>query len=92
MKGCLGHRATIGVPTIWLKKDWTGEHARCKHVFKEASDHCIIMFETNPGKRKWKKRFQLDRRWIEYKEVNDVISQAWKESKKGPDFTNCSRK
>ncbi|XP_071925086.1 uncharacterized protein [Coffea arabica] len=70
---------------ILCNKRWMDlyEQAKCSHLFKEASDHCILLLDTQPEKRKWKKCFQFDRRWIEYAGVEEVISKAWKWEQEG---------
>ncbi|XP_027166673.1 uncharacterized protein LOC113766707 [Coffea eugenioides] len=60
--------------------------ARCTHVHKEASDHCIVLMDTEPAKKKYKRRFHFDQRWTYEEETNTVISNAWKEHQQGSRF------
>ena len=43
----------------WIRKF---EKAKCTHIETEASDHCILVLDTKPVKRRWMKRFMFDRR------------------------------
>ncbi|XP_071905964.1 uncharacterized protein [Coffea arabica] len=53
------------------------EKATCEHVEMEASDHCLLILNTNPQKRKVKRRFYFDQRWAKDKESDTVIKRAW---------------
>ena len=44
----------------WVQKF---EKATCEHVEMEAFDHCLLILNTNPQKRKVKRRFYFDQRW-----------------------------
>ena len=47
------------------------------HLHNEASDHCMLLLETEPKSRKWKKRFYFDKNWVQHKEVKGIITTAW---------------
>ncbi|XP_071914130.1 uncharacterized protein [Coffea arabica] len=59
--------------------DWvqTFEKARCQHLDTYASDHSILCLDTEPDKEKRKKKFYFDKRWLQKKEVQQVVEQAW---------------
>ncbi|XP_071933546.1 uncharacterized protein [Coffea arabica] len=58
---------------------WRREHgkAKCVHLHNEASDHCMLLLDTEPKYRKWKKRFYFDKNWVQNKEVKGIITTAW---------------
>ena len=43
----------------WIEKI---ENAKCIHVETEALDHCILVLDTKPVEKRWKKRFIFDKR------------------------------
>ncbi|XP_071914055.1 uncharacterized protein [Coffea arabica] len=53
------------------------EKAKCCHIHNEASDHCMLLLHTEPKGRKWKRKFNFDRRWLQYQKVNGVVKRAW---------------
>ncbi|XP_027171734.1 uncharacterized protein LOC113771340 [Coffea eugenioides] len=59
--------------------DWSlvFDKANCKHIDTFASDHSILMIDTNPETRKRKKRFYFDKRWLKREGIQDVIRNAW---------------
>lgn len=52
--------------------------AKCSHIHNEASDHRMLLLDTEPVGRRWKKRFYFDKRWLQYKEVHNVVGNAWR--------------
>ncbi|XP_071939763.1 uncharacterized protein [Coffea arabica] len=64
----------------WIRKI---DKAKCLHVGTKASDHCMLVLDTNPGGRKCKKRFMFDRRWLLNKDVKEVVGRAWGEHQQG---------
>lgn len=58
--------------------EWRKGHgkAKCVHIQNEASDHCMILLDTEPKSRKWKRRFYFDRSWLQHKEVGNIIKTA----------------
>ena len=51
--------------------------AKCVHLQNEASDHCMLLLDTEPKHRKWKHRFSFDKNWVQHKEVRGIIASAW---------------
>ena len=49
----------------------------------EALDHCMLVLDTNPVGKRWKKRFMFDRRWLLNKKIKEVIGNAWEEQQHG---------
>ena len=52
------------------------EKVTCEHIEQEASDHCLLMVDTNPQQRRVKRRFFFDQRWAKDKASEAVIKQA----------------
>ncbi|XP_027124181.1 uncharacterized protein [Coffea arabica] len=73
---------------ILIDSGWkeTYERAKCTHIHVEASDHCMMLLEIEPIRRNWKRRFYFDRKWLEYKEVREVIKKAWGNKQEGSRF------
>ncbi|XP_071926239.1 uncharacterized protein [Coffea arabica] len=59
------------------------DQAKCLHVETEASDHCMLVLDTKPVGRKWKRRFMFDRRWMMQEDIREVIGKAWGEEQQG---------
>ncbi|XP_071920779.1 uncharacterized protein [Coffea arabica] len=53
------------------------ENVTCEHIEKEASDHYLLMVDTNPQQRRGKRRFFFDQRWAKDKASDMVIKTAW---------------
>ncbi|XP_071927278.1 uncharacterized protein [Coffea arabica] len=53
------------------------------HIETEASDHNIILLETEPSVKKPKRRFHFDPRWLQYREVEGLIQAAWGKNQVG---------
>ena len=66
-------------------RGWIGmfDKAKCLHVETEASNHCMLVLDTKPVGRKWKRRFMFDRRWMMQKDIREVIGKAWGEEQQG---------
>lgn len=66
-------------------KDWVEKmgKAKCLHVDTEASDHCMLVLDTRPARRRGKKRFMFDRRWLQQEDIGEVIRKAWGEQQQG---------
>lgn len=59
------------------------EKARCLHKEKEASDHSVLLLDTNPKTlRKWG-RFIFDKRWAQNQESLDLVKKEWKKHHAG---------
>lgn len=48
-----------------------------KHIENQSSDHSILLLDTKPVQVKRKKRFLLDKRWIDKPGVEEVVRTAW---------------
>lgn len=66
--------------------------AKCTHVEKEASDHCILLLDTVPSKKKVKSRFCFDRRWLQHQEVEQIVRMAWGKQQSGSKLYQVSKK
>lgn len=66
--------------------------ARVTHFEVEASDHNILLLETEPRIRKPKRRFHFDSRWLQYREVEGIIQEAWGKNQVGSRGVRISRK
>ena len=53
------------------------------HLQNEASDHCMLLLDTEPKHRKWKHRFSFDKNWVQHKEVRGIIASAWGKQQRG---------
>ena len=43
----------------------------------------MLLLDTEPGGRKWKKRFYFDRNWLKNLGVGEVVSRAWSKQQTG---------
>ncbi|XP_071905855.1 uncharacterized protein [Coffea arabica] len=66
--------------TEWLQRF---EKAQCTHLETEASDHLMLLVDTNPENRRRKQRFYFDQRWTQNPEAKRVIQGAWTKVKLG---------
>lgn len=55
----------------------THEKRVVKHMERQASDHCILVVDTNPEKVRTKRRFYFDKRWIDKPGVEEIIKKTW---------------
>ncbi|XP_071903082.1 uncharacterized protein [Coffea arabica] len=60
-----------------LKWSQCYEDAKCLHIESIASDHSMLLLETEKERKRWKKRFQFDKRWLQHKDIEDVVKKAW---------------
>ena len=70
----------------------TLEWSSCKHIESIASDHSMLILETQKEKRKRKKRFQFDKRWLQHKEVENVVRDAWNIPSEGTRWYQVTQK
>ena len=77
-----------------MDSEWKETHARakCTHIHVEALDHCMMLMETEPIRRNWKRRFYFDRKWLEYQEVGEVVAKAWGNRHEGSRFFRLQNK
>ncbi|XP_071924940.1 uncharacterized protein [Coffea arabica] len=59
------------------------ERAKCQHIDTLASDHSILLLDTNPGMGRKKKRFYFDKRWLHKEGIQKVVEQAWNKEEHG---------
>ncbi|XP_071918974.1 uncharacterized protein [Coffea arabica] len=59
---------------ILCSRDWSRDHgrAKCVHIQNEASDHCMLLLDTEPKNKKWKKRFYFDKNWVQHREKEEA--------------------
>lgn len=48
-----------------------------KHIEKQASDHSLLLLDTNSEGRKSKRRFYFDQRWLSKEGIEEVVRNAW---------------
>ena len=53
--------------------------AEVKHIVRSASDHLMLMLDTDPKRVKTKSRFIFNSRWAESAEVEGMISKIWEQ-------------
>ncbi|XP_071923234.1 uncharacterized protein [Coffea arabica] len=75
--------------TEWMNKY---EKARCTHVETEASDHLMLLIDTNPDNTKRRRRFYFDQRWTKDPETKNVIKGAWSKDISGSKMFKITRK
>lgn len=68
------------------------ERARCQHIDTLASDHSILLLDTNPGIGRKKKRFYFDKRWLHKEGIQEVVEQAWNKEEHGSKMFKVTRK
>ncbi|XP_071900920.1 uncharacterized protein [Coffea arabica] len=64
----------------------------CNHLENEASDHSMLLLDTNPDQRKVKKRFYFDQRWVKNGEIREVIERVWGSEHQGSRMFKVTRK
>nr|XP_027125657.1 uncharacterized protein LOC113742133 [Coffea arabica] len=103
LRASLGLGVTCGRGMEKLNRDWIRalaseewcevfKDARVTHFEVEASDHNILLLETEPRIRKPKRRFHFDSRWLQYREVEGIIQEAWGKNQVGSRGVRISRK
>lgn len=65
--------------------NWILQHPRARVIYKEkqTSDHYLIVLNSNPEVRKVRKRFYFDQRWLQWREVSDVVEKGWMQAQAG---------
>ncbi|XP_071921866.1 uncharacterized protein [Coffea arabica] len=53
------------------------DEAKCIHIESHASDHSMLVLDTQKVRKKWKKRFQFDKRWLQQDGIKEVVKEAW---------------
>ena len=83
--GEMGGEVKERIDRILGTQDWREKFAKatCLHVETEASDHCMLVLDTQPGGRRWKRRFVFDKRWMLKEDIGKVIGEAWQEEQAG---------
>lgn len=66
--------------------------AKVTHMETVASDHSILMLDTQPAVKKVRRRFTFDRKWLQYEEVDQVVSQAWNTRQQGSKSFKVTKK
>ena len=79
---------------VLCSRHWRRENgkAKCLHIQNNASDHAIVLFDTDSKGRKWKRRFFFDMNWVQYKEVGEIISREWGKQQEGSRFFKLHQK
>ena len=68
------------------------ESAKCHHIETLASDHSMLLLDTNPGIERKKKRFYFDKRWLQKEGIQQVVEQAWNREEQGSKLFKVTRK
>lgn len=59
---------------------------------KQTSDHSLLILDTEPEGKKLKKRFCFDQRWLQWREIDEVVEKSWNEEQNGTlMYQVCSR-
>lgn len=48
-----------------------------KHIKKKASDHCMLILDTEPEMERNKRKFYLIKRCITKSEIEEVVKKTW---------------
>ncbi|XP_071926918.1 uncharacterized protein [Coffea arabica] len=75
--------------TEWVQRY---EKARCNHGETEASDHLMLIVDTNSDTKRKKRRFYFDQRWTKNLETKEVIQGAWRKDHLGSRMFKVTRK
>lgn len=62
------------------------------HIENHASDHCMLFLDSNPERKRIKKRFFFDSRWTQYPDIEKVIKTAWNKQIDGSRGFKVTRK
>ncbi|XP_071939954.1 uncharacterized protein [Coffea arabica] len=73
----------------WLQRF---DRVVCTHIENDASDHAILMVDTNPEITKRKMRFYFDQRWTKNPDMKEVIQGAWRKVQIGSRMYKITRK
>ncbi|XP_071923241.1 uncharacterized protein [Coffea arabica] len=73
--GVVKERLDRGLCTLEWSKCY--EEANCTHIESQASDHSMLLLETQKDRKQRRKRFQFDKRWLQQSEVDEVVKKAW---------------
>ncbi|XP_027166343.1 uncharacterized protein LOC113766338 [Coffea eugenioides] len=89
-EGVLKERLDRGLCSAeWLQ--WF-DRVMCTHIENDASDHAILMVDTNPEPTRKKRRFYFDQRWTKNPEMKEVIQGAWRTVQTGSRMYKMVRK
>ncbi|XP_071902526.1 uncharacterized protein [Coffea arabica] len=75
--------------TEWMQRY---EKARCNHGEIEASDHLMLIVDTNSDTKRKKRRFYFDQRWTKNPETMEVIQGVWRKDHLGSRMFKVTRK
>nr|XP_027075819.1 uncharacterized protein LOC113699652 [Coffea arabica] len=75
--------------TEWMQRY---EKAQCNHVETEASNHLMLIVDTNLDNKRAKRRFYFDQRWTKNPETKNVIQGAWRKDHSGSRMFKVARK
>ncbi|XP_071921847.1 uncharacterized protein [Coffea arabica] len=73
----------------WCKNN---SGANLMHIQTVASDHAMLLMDTRPVRKRYRKRFQFDARWLQYPEVEKVVDSAWEKQQLGSRGYRITRK
>lgn len=57
--------------------------ATVKHILRQASDHSMLLLDTNPLRQKTKGNFIFYAKWIKEQESEDIVKEVWKRPVEG---------
>ncbi|XP_027093499.1 uncharacterized protein [Coffea arabica] len=66
--------------------------ANLMHIQTVASDHDMLLMDTRPVTKRWRRRFQFDARWLQYPKVENVVDSAWEKQQLGSRGYRITRK
>nr|XP_027124324.1 uncharacterized protein LOC113741027 [Coffea arabica] len=68
------------------------EGTGCKHIESYASDHSLLLLDSEPDNKRKKKRFYFDKRWFQKDGIQQVIEKAWSKEEQGTKMFRVTRK
>lgn len=66
--------------------------AKNKHITTVASDHCLLLLDSDQIPIHSKRRFHFDQKWLHFNDVSAVVTEAWRREQWGsPAFRLVSK-
>lgn len=59
------------------------DKATVEHITRQASDHFLLLQDSNPLRNKTKARFIFENRWTKMQETEEMIKDVWDQQKIG---------
>ncbi|GER51764.1 retrotransposon protein [Striga asiatica] len=67
---------------------WMTAHPQAKvtNIFRSSSDHGMLLLHSENGDKTHKARFVFYKRWIQRRDITEVVSTVWREAESGTPF------